>query len=291
MNDVTKDRHSYLGASETAAALNLGRFEKPPDVWLRKGEKAAGLAPREMNQPMRWGTILEAPIRVEAMRITGLDIGWPAPVAVHPELSILRAHPDGLTSDGRVFEAKTARTDEGWGTEGSDEIPQEYLIQTQVQMACCKLPAALVAVLIGGSDFRLYEVASDKEIQEFIVTKVADFWKFVTDNVCPPVDYTAKGALDFIRRLYPGTSGEIIQAPSEMYEARRQLEGAKADEKRAREVVDAKMAELLDHMKDAALMEFEDGKALRRQQVSRKEYLVKATSWMDSRFINMKGIK
>jgi predicted phage-related endonuclease len=220
------------------------------------------------------------------MRITGLDIGWPAPVAVHPELSILRAHPDGLTSDGRVFEAKTARTDEGWGAEGSDEIPQEYLIQTQVQMACCKLPAALVAVLIGGSDFRLYEVASDKEIQEFIVTKVADFWKFVTDNVCPPVDYTAKGALEFIRRLYPGTSGEILQATPEMQRARWDLEQWKADAKAAQEKADARMAELLDYMKDAALLEFDDGKALRRQQVSRKEYTVRATSWMDTRWVN-----
>jgi putative phage-type endonuclease len=291
VNAVTKDRHSYLGASETAAALNLGRFEKPPDVWLRKGDKAANLAPREANTAMRWGTILEAPIRVEAMRITGLDIGWPAPVAVHPELSILRAHPDGLTSDGRVFEAKTARTADGWGEQGSDEIPQEYLIQVQTQMACQKLPAALVAVLIGGSDFRLYEVPADKEIQEFIAVGVQSFWQFVTSNVCPPIDYTTPGALGFIKRLYPGTSGEVLQATPEMQRARWDLEQWKADAKAAQEKADARLAELLDYMKDAALLEFEDGKALRRQQVSRKEYLVKATSWMDARFVNTKGIK
>jgi hypothetical protein len=97
--------------------------------------------------------------------------------------------------------------------------------------------------------------------------------------------------LEFIRRLYPGTSGEILQATTEMQALRYQLEEARADEKHAREVIDARMAELLNFMGEAALMEFDDGKALRRQQVSRKEYLVKATSWMDARFINMKGSK
>jgi putative phage-type endonuclease len=283
--DVTKDRHLYVGASETAAALNMGRFERRADVWLRKGKKAADAALMEPNSAMHWGTILEAPIRIETEAVTKLEIEWPVPIAVHPQLKVLRAHPDGLTSDGRIFEAKTARTAENWGDAGSTEIPHEYLIQVQVQMACCRLPAALVAVLIAGSDFRLYEIKADEEVQEFIVAGVRDFWKFVIDDVCPPVDYSAPGALAFIKKRYPGTTGEIRQADERCLRSRFEIESCKEQLAALGESRDASLAQLLDFLGDGALLQFPDGKSLRRQLVQRKAYEVKATEFIQARWV------
>jgi predicted phage-related endonuclease len=85
------------------------------------------------------------------------------------------ANLDGV-ADNRVLEIKTARTAKGWGEEGSDLIPLPYLIQVQHYMAVTAFPVADVAVLIGGSDFRLYEVPADAELQAGIIEQEAELW-------------------------------------------------------------------------------------------------------------------
>jgi len=60
-----------------------------------------------------------------------------------------------ITDSGRLVEIKTARSADGWGEAGTDEVPQEYLIQVQHYLAVTALPVADVAVLFGGQEFRL----------------------------------------------------------------------------------------------------------------------------------------
>ena len=43
-------------------------------------------------------------------------------------------------------------------------------------MAVTGFVVADVAVLIGGSDFRLYEVPADAELQQMLVDAEAEFW-------------------------------------------------------------------------------------------------------------------
>jgi len=102
-----------------------------------------------------------------------------------------------VTSDGRVLEVKTASSAEGWGEPGSDEIPDDCLCQAQHYLLVTGLKTADVAVLIGGHDFRLYEVAADKELQEIMAMQEAEFWQRVEAGDPPPTRSLADLALCF----------------------------------------------------------------------------------------------
>jgi predicted phage-related endonuclease len=121
-------------------------------------------------------------------------------------------HPDGLVLEaGRGWEGKTARTDRGWGEQGTDQVPQAYLIQVQHYMVLTALPVFDVDVLIGGQDERHYEVPADRELQEMIVEAEHDLWQRIQRGEPPNrIGSTAHGAA--LRKLYPGTDGSTIKA-------------------------------------------------------------------------------
>jgi len=106
-------------------------------------------------------------------------------------------HPDGITEDGRVFEAKTARSADGWGEPGSAEIPVEYFAQVQHGLFVTGLEIADVAVLVGGSDFRVYNVPRDVDFQCLLVDAEANFWGRVEAGNPPPATTAADVRLLF----------------------------------------------------------------------------------------------
>jgi predicted phage-related endonuclease len=219
------------------------------------------------------------------MEVTGRTVTVPEKRIVHPHVGYIAAHPDGITGDGRLVEIKTARSTENWGTPGTDEIPQAYTIQVQIQMMVTQIPICDVPVLFGGSDFQLYEVASDSELQAAILEALAEFWGHVQRGEPPPIDYRSAHALAVLKRLYPGTDGTTVDADERCIQVRAELETAKGFLDKATESRDAAQAELLDYMKNAALLRFPDGKALRRQLTSRREYVVKASEFIATRWV------
>jgi predicted phage-related endonuclease len=95
-----------------------------------------------------------------------------------------------MASD-RLIEIKTARTSEGWGEPGSDEVPDAYAIQVQHGMAVAGHARCDVAVLIGGSDFRVYTVERDDKLIAHLTAAEAAFWRRIeTLDAPPPRTYT-----------------------------------------------------------------------------------------------------
>lgn len=131
------------------------------------------------NNAMKWGRVLEPVIKQEYAEATGRTVLQPADMLRHAQHGFMVANLDGFTEDRRIVEIKTARTDRDWGEPGSDQVPQEYLLQVQHYMIVTGFQVADVAVLIGGSDFRLYEVPADRELQDMMIAAEADFWRRV----------------------------------------------------------------------------------------------------------------
>lgn len=184
-------RKTGIGGSDVAAILGLSKWRTPLQVFQ---EKRGEVASQPDNNAMRWGRYLEPVVRQAYADETGREVRVPTAMLRHPKHSFMVANIDGVTGGDyeppRLFEAKTARTAEGWGEPGSDEIPQVYLLQVQHYMAVTAIAVADVAVLIGGSDFRLYEVPEDRELQEMLVEAEAEFWSRVQRGVPPdPVSY------------------------------------------------------------------------------------------------------
>jgi predicted phage-related endonuclease len=138
---------------------------------------------------------------------------------------------DGVTDSGRLLEIKTARNAEGWGEVGTSDIPEAYLIQVQHYLTVTALSVADVAVLISGSDFRIYEVPADPELQDLIVGAESSFWRMVEAGE-PPPPKTAEDAMRRFRTVRPGASvtatqeiEDIVANLARMRTAAAELEG------------------------------------------------------------------
>lgn len=182
-----EERRTGIGGSDTAPILGLSPYKTPLAIYQEKRGEARSI---EDNAPMKWGRQLEPVIRQEYSDQTGRVVLVPERMRRHPQHDFMVANVDGFTEDGRIFEAKTARTANGWGEPGSDQVPQGYLLQVQHYMAVLGMAVADVAVLIGGSDFRLYEVPADRELQQMLIDAEADFWACVQRGEPPePVTF------------------------------------------------------------------------------------------------------
>lgn len=278
-------RLTGIGGSDAAAALGLNPYRSAIDLWLEKRGEAP---PFEGNAPTRWGQLLEPAIRQEYAEKTGRVVRLPTETLRHPELPFMLAHPDGVTDCARLYEGKCARFPDGWGEPGSDQIPQHYLIQVQHNMLVVGVVIADVAVLIGGNDFRLYEVPADPELQEMIVAGEADFWQRVETERQPEPDFQSPNIRATLAKLYPGTNGERVVADAALLSWRQVHDEAAAKAKVYEAAAEAAQAHLQFAMGEAATLAFADGKALRRKLQKRKGYTVEATEYLDVRFVNDK---
>lgn len=276
-------RSSGIGASDAAAAIGLNPYYSPVELWMEK----RGLAPAFAgNEATKWGKLLEPAVRQEYAEVTSRVVRLPPDTLVHPTVTYLVCHPDGITDDGRLYEGKTARYPDGWGEPRTDQIPEQYLIQVQHSLMVTALAIADVAVLIGGQDFRLYHVEADEELQAAILEAESEFWLYVERGTRPPLDYRASNAIGVLKKLYPGTNGEVVQATEECEEWRQLFEGYKASAKTIEQDGEEMKARLLDYMGEAAVLRFSDGRCLRRALVKRKGYEVKPAEYIESRWIS-----
>jgi predicted phage-related endonuclease len=142
-------------------------------------------------------------------------------------------HPDGIVegSRPRLYEGKTARSARDrdgnvvWGEPGTDEIPEEYVLQVQHGMLVVAarfditIEVADVAVLIGLDDYRQYEVPADRELQEMLVDEERDFWRRVQSGDAPPITTPNDVKLKYGRASVTGVvhaNDEIAAAVAEL---------------------------------------------------------------------------
>jgi predicted phage-related endonuclease len=96
----------------------------------------------------------------------------------------------GSSSPTRILECKTANpfSSGDWGELGSDEVPMSYLCQCIWYMAITGIDKTDLAVLFGNSDFRIYEITRDLELESVILQKASLFWnEYVLKDIPPPI--------------------------------------------------------------------------------------------------------
>lgn len=246
-----EQRRTGIGGSDAAAVIGISKWRTPLSVWLDKTGQAGSA---EETEPMRWGTLLEPVIRQEYAQRTGREIVMPGFLR-HPQHEFMVATPDGVSRDNRLIEIKTARSADGWGEPGSDQVPEDYLIQVQHYMAVTALPVADIAVLIGGSDFRIYTVAADAELHEMLISAEEAFWRTVLDRTPPePVSYADAVAMygRHARKDSPVIASKAsLTAIDELKAIRADLKRLEAEEEARKAFVMAEMRDN-DTLTDAA---------------------------------------
>lgn len=204
-----KLRQIGIGGSDVAALLGLSKWRTPLDVYNSKVEE-----PIEVdNVSMEWGRRLEPVIREKYAEAVGMEVTIPPFMFQHPEHTFMIADVDGIRADGRIVEIKTARTQMGWGEEGTDEIPDYYKTQVQHYMTVLGAKSCDVAVLIGASDFRIYTVESDLELESLLIEAEADFWHNHVEPQLPPPPMT----IDEMKVAFPVSRKASVECTDEIF--------------------------------------------------------------------------
>nr|DAI44130.1 MAG TPA: Exonuclease [Caudoviricetes sp.] len=203
-----EERKKGIGGSDSAAVLGLSKWKSPYQVWCDK--KGYNFLESSDNASLFWGRTLEPVIRQHYSDITGYSVAE-TEIYFMPDHDYIFATVDGLVIEDpdRILEIKTARTAEGWGEPETDQIPVEYLCQCQHYMMVYNRHITDVAVLIGGSDFRIYHVEASTEVQNHLLREYANFWKLVeTDTPPEPRSFD-----DVMRRFKESTDNSIEATP------------------------------------------------------------------------------
>jgi len=98
----------------------------------------------------------------------------------------------------------------------SDEVPAQYLIQCQWQMFVTGKSFVYLAVLVGGNDFRIYEITRDDALISLCVAKAEEFWQTFMLSDCPPAISAAECDTEILRQEYPQDNGEKLYADDKM---------------------------------------------------------------------------
>lgn len=183
-------RHNGVGGSDVASIMGLNKFSSPLEVWLLKTgrEKDKDLSD---NQKVEWGVILEDVVadkfksnhkdEFDVYRKNSMIVSKARPWAF---ANLDRYLVDRKTKKKGILEIKTA--DARRASDWDEGVPDYYLTQVTHYLSVTGYDFAVVAVLIGGNDYREFFIERDSEDIEAVNNAVDNFWhNFVVKDVAP----------------------------------------------------------------------------------------------------------
>ena len=186
-----KSRRLGIGGSDVASILGLSKYKSPYQLWLDKTGRAD--VEDEQSEPAYWGNALEDIVAKEFQKRAGIKVQRVNKTLVHPQYDFARANIDravinpeisgnvrlkngALTTD-HILECKTANQYMAklWGND-TESVPDYYLVQCQWYMGITQTKKCSLAVLIGGQQFRMYEIDYDPELFDMLIEECSNFW-------------------------------------------------------------------------------------------------------------------
>ncbi len=223
---LIEESQTGIGGSDCAALFGKHPWRTLHEVYMSK----VGLTKPEMApEPTIWQEIgLEMePVLISMFlkRRPGKTVIEHPPFERSEKYPFMIGHLDGLIKNGEgliegVLEIKTSgwgKADQ-WGLEGTDEVPENYNLQVHHYMALTGLGYAEIAVLLGGSDFKIFRVERNEKLIEALIAQEKYFWEtYVVPQVPPPIDGTA-GATRMLRAIYPDSDDTVISADEALHQ-------------------------------------------------------------------------
>jgi putative phage-type endonuclease len=248
-----------LGGTDIGAILGLSPYKTPLELWseLVSGEQPAD---RDLIH-LRFGQHAESFIAREYERATDLFTAIHSPTMFHKNHGFMFGHVDrfvletpdtpavidGTITANKLLECKTssAFSKNDWGEPGTDQVPPLYLVQCAWYMAITECQSADLAVLIGNSDFRVYTIQRDLELEELILSHAQHFWHEHVIGQTPPEPINVQDAT----LLFPKeSSGQSIEANEALLESIRAYQDNSAKSQALSTECDRLKLEILNYM-------------------------------------------
>lgn len=260
-------RRAGIGASEIAAVLGLSPYDSPFSLYWKKVNGWE----TEDNEDMEAGRRLETAIADWAAdRIDPNEnlVVHPAGLYGSAERPWQLATPDRLICDPQlhddpfpddptyehehptcnvlaVLECKAPYSWDGFGEDGTDEIPVYFRCQLLQQMDVLDVAEGYLAAYCN-HQLRVYRLRADAKDQAVMRTAGAAFWQRVIDGDAPGVDEHSATA-STLRRLHPSVEDIDVDIPVDLAEGYRRARALRA---RIEKTVDRYEALLRDRIGD-----------------------------------------
>lgn len=243
--DFTHNRASFLGGSDIGAVLGVSKHRSAMDVWLEKTGKQVD---RKDTFALRFGAYAESFIADEYALLTREKLANHPHGLIHSKYSFCIGHidrfilenqelplfiTDGVLNAKKLLECKTANyySQGDWGEAGSDAIPLPYLCQCLWYLGITNLAEIDVAVLLGGTDLRIYKVTRDLELESLLFEKATFFWTEHVQKDMPPKPQSIEDCKALFQKSCVGKSIEADPKTIALIQQFKTLEAqAQADE-------------------------------------------------------------
>lgn len=186
-----KLRRQGIGGSDAAAILGMSPYKSAYSVWA---DKMGYLPEQPDNEAMRQGRDLEQYV-AERFSEYMQDNGTPKRVVRlnsilrHPEHQWMQANIDRrIVGERAGLECKTSK-DLTLRRYSNGEFPEEYYCQCMHYLAVTGWEKWYLAVLIYGTELKVFEIARDEDDIAALIAAESDFWhRYVEGGAQPPVD-------------------------------------------------------------------------------------------------------
>jgi putative phage-type endonuclease len=224
-SDWLQWRRKGIGGSDASVVCGVNGYKTPMEVFM---EKTGQQIPEEAGEAAYWGKVLEAVVRAEFTKRTGIKVIEVAKLLCSKEYPFMLANLDGVckhpTLGSCVFEAKTASAFKAG--EWDDGIPQEYMLQLQHYLAVTGYAGGYIAVLIGGNTFKHSFIERDEELISKLIRWESDFWEHITSDIPPALDGSEASA-KYLKRRFPAAIPQSkVKLPHAAIELIRQYDEA-----------------------------------------------------------------
>ena len=228
-----EERKSGVGSSEIAAIVGLSPWADAVDVYNRKLDL---VTPRSSNA-MTAGLWLEDSVAAWAADREGWTLRRCNRTLRHRTNRWMLATPDRFRMEMRskrrtragLVEVKTTISTDGWGADGTDEIPDYYRCQGQWQMLVTGLKVVHYPVFFFRSrEMRIYRVDHSDELAEALIGAGAEVWHdHVLLKEVPELDPRAESTGAYMAAVLKQEGELVVQAPSEAAKWAEQLLAAR----------------------------------------------------------------
>lgn len=227
-------RKHYVTGTDAGKLIGVSPFGGKFAVWLDKTGRAA---PVVETPAMKAGKKFESAILQMYAEETNCKLehvdGYQ--LITCDKYPRLGASLDGWNHDLQIpVDAKNIKwKNEKWGDAWTDQFPEYYKAQLQVQMMVTGATFAHLAVMFSGQDFFIYSMEYDEEMAQKILDATEEFWPFVECDKMPEADGSDE-ATEYIKSEFSRGDAATVKEPiEEILEALKGLQKAKLDEKDA----------------------------------------------------------